>query len=58
MTDVIIYSIALKKIIIEIKIKIIKKYAVKNVCIMPSIGIEPMYSGFSVQRLNQLSYNG
>lgn len=53
-----INEIVLKNIIIETKNKIIKKYAVKNVCIMPSVGVEPTYSGFSVQRLNQLSYNG
>jgi hypothetical protein len=25
---------------------------------MPPVGVEPTYSGFSVQRLNQLSYSG
>lgn len=26
--------------------------------LMPPVGVEPTYSGFSVQRLNQLSYSG
>ena len=30
----------------------------KSVFLMPPVGVEPTYSGFSVQRLNQLSYSG
>lgn len=30
----------------------------RSAFLMPPVGVEPTYSGFSVQRLNQLSYSG